>query len=124
MLSDKDKDYFRSLLNQERQKILDASQRTLKDDVQVHREADEVDQASTALNQNLTFRLRDRDRKLLSKIDQAMDAIDLGTYGECSECGCDISFKRLEARPVSRLCVECKEKEERSQKSFAEKSAL
>lgn len=123
MLKEQDKVRFKKILEDERQKIVDASQRTLKDDVQGQREADEVDQASTALNQNLIFRFRDRDRKLLSKIEQAMLAIDDGSYGECEECGNEISLKRLEARPVSSLCIECKEKEERSQKAFADKNA-
>jgi len=121
MLKEIDKARFKKILEDERQKIMDASNRTLRDDVQSQREADEVDQASTALNQNLTFRLRDRDRKLLAKIEQAMLAIDDGTYGECEGCGNEISLKRLEARPVSSLCIECKEKEERAQKSFADK---
>ena len=58
-------------------------------------------------------RIRERESKLLSKIDEALEQIDQGDYGECTSCGEEIGVKRLLARPVARLCIDCKEEQER-----------
>jgi DnaK suppressor protein len=81
--------------------------------------ADPTDRASMETDRNFLLRIRDRERKLITKIDQALERVEDGTFGLCSECGEDIEFKRLEARPVATLCVECKtmqEEEENVQK--------
>ena len=82
--------------------------------------ADPTDRASMETDRNFLLRIRDRERKLISKIDKAMERVEDGTFGLCDECGEDIEFKRLEARPVATLCIECKtrqEEEEKIQKS-------
>ena len=58
-------------------------------------------------------RIRERESKLLCKIDEALEQINQGDYGECTSCGDEIGVKRLLARPVARLCIACKEEQER-----------
>ena len=74
------------------------------------------DQASVEIDRNFTLRLRDRERKLLKKIEEAVDQIDSGNYGICEICGQDISLKRLEARPVTTMCIDCKTEQEEEEK--------
>lgn len=81
---------------------------------------DEVDLASSETGQTMNLRLRDRERVLLKKIDKALNKIGEGDYGICESCGEDIGVKRLEARPVTDLCIRCKEDQERVEKTYAE----
>lgn len=74
------------------------------------------DQASAEIDRNFTLRLRGRERKLLKKIDEAIEKIDKGTYGICETCGEEINIKRLEARPVTTMCIECKTEQEEEEK--------
>ncbi len=74
------------------------------------------DQASAEADQNFILRLREREQKLLKKIDEAIDRINEGTFGVCESCGGQISVKRLKARPVTTLCIECKTKQEAEEK--------
>jgi DnaK suppressor protein len=69
---------------------------------------DPTDRALLESNRNFTLRLRDRERKLLAKIKEAMKRIDDGTFGVCEGCGGGIGEKRLVARPVTTLCIDCK----------------
>jgi len=74
------------------------------------------DQASAETDMNFMLRLRGREQRLLKKIDEAIERIDNGTFGICDDCGDEIDFKRLEARPVTTMCIQCKilqEEEER-----------
>lgn len=111
---------FRELLDVERGKILVKARKAMeegnmqfaKDDMM-----DEVDQASAMIEQNLTFRLLDRDRKLLSEIDHAIAKLDTGEYGYCEGTGEAIPKRRLELRPWCRHSVKYKEKLERMKKS-------
>ncbi len=81
---------------------------------------DEVDLASSEADQSMNLRLRDRERILLHKIEKALVKIDKGEYGQCESCGEDIGKKRLEARPVTDLCIKCKEEQEQVEKAYAE----
>lgn len=74
------------------------------------------DQASAEADQNFTLRLREREQKLLKKIEEAIERINDGTFGICESCGGEISVKRLKARPVTTLCIECKIKQEAEEK--------
>lgn len=74
------------------------------------------DQASAEADQNFILRLREREQKLLKKIDEAIDRINEGTFGVCESCGGEISVKRLKARPVTTLCIDCKTKQEAEEK--------
>lgn len=81
---------------------------------------DEVDLAASESDQSLNLRLRDRERVLYKKIEKALKKIDDGEYGVCERCGEEIGLKRLEARPVTDLCIRCKEEEERLERTYAE----
>lgn len=81
---------------------------------------DEVDLASSESDQSMNLLLRDRERTLLKKIEKALVKIEKGEYGICESCGEDIDVKRLEARPVTDLCIRCKEEQERVEKNYAE----
>ena len=74
---------------------------------------DEVDQATTDMEQLMRMRLQSRQAVHLRKLEEALRRIEQGTYGECVDCGDDIEIRRLEARPTTTLCVYCKEEQER-----------
>ena len=74
------------------------------------------DQATAESDRNFLLRLRGREQKLLKKIEDAIDKIETGTYGICESCGEKISIKRLEARPVTTLCIDCKTRQEEEEK--------
>lgn len=81
---------------------------------------DEVDLASSESEQSMSLRLRDRERVLLKKIDKVIKKMEDGTYGICESCGEEIGLKRLEARPVTDLCIRCKEEQEKIERTYAE----
>ena len=109
----KDVDFFRELLNGMLQDILKKGEETMEDmtdTVEVY--ADPADRATAESDRAFTLRLRDRERRLIKKVKEAIERIDDGTFGECVECGEDISFARLKARPVTTLCIKCKSRQE------------
>ncbi len=81
--------------------------------------ADPTDRASLETDRNFELRTRDRERKLISKIDRTMEIIEADDYGYCEECGVEIGLRRLEARPVTDLCITCKTKAERQERVSA-----
>jgi DnaK suppressor protein len=78
---------------------------------------DVSDQASAEVDQNFSMRIRDRERKLLKKINEALEQMNAGTYGICERCSGDIPYKRLKARPVTTLCIECKTLQEQEEQT-------
>ena len=112
---------YRKLLLEEKQRIMNNSKNTLKQELALSPDdlPDETDLAASEVNQNLVFKLRDRERQLLAKIDEAMGRIEEGTFGTCMDCEEPIEVRRLEARPVSTLCIACKEKQEHREKIYA-----
>jgi len=104
---------FQKLLHERRQELLVEALRTV-DGMGGDRELfpDPTDRASLEGDRNLLLRIRDRERKLITKIDEALGRIDDGSYGRCEECGGDISIDRLKARPVTTLCIDCKSLQE------------
>jgi DnaK suppressor protein len=104
---------FRKLLHERREELIGEASRTV-DGMGENREQfpDPSDRATLEGNRNLVLRIRDRERKLLSKIDEALGRIDDGSYGKCEECGADIGLERLRARPVTTLCIDCKSLQE------------
>jgi len=78
---------------------------------------DPNDRATLESGRSFELRIRDRERKLLSKIDEALVRIKDGSYGMCEECDEEIGIKRLEARPVTTLCIDCKTLQETKEKS-------
>ena len=117
----RDLESFRKLLGERRQELIAEASRTM-DGMGENREQfpDPTDRASLEGNRNLELRIRDRERKLVSKIDEALGRIDDGSYGKCEECGGEIGIERLKARPVTTLCIECKTKEEKMEKQRGE----
>ena len=81
---------------------------------------DEIDLAASEADQSMNLRLRDRELVLLRKIERTIQKIEDGEFGVCEKCGDEISVKRLEARPVTDLCIRCKEEQERVEKGFAD----
>src|SRR5438093_1158175 len=106
-------DAFRTLLEARRHELINEASRTV-DGMGENREQfpDPTDRASLEGNRNLLLRIRDRERKLISKIDEALGRIEDGSYGKCEECGADIGIERLRARPVTTLCIDCKSLQE------------
>jgi len=90
------------------------AERTVADMTTVEEEnfPDPTDRALLESNRNFTLRLRDRERKLVAKVKQAIKRIENGTFGVCEGCGGEIEEKRLVARPVTSLCIDCKTEEE------------
>lgn len=113
---------FRQMLVDEKRSLLRKAAHTLKNEIELSKEdmADEADLASVMTDQNLSLRLRGRERSLIDKIDLAIKRIDVGEFGECVMCGEEIAIKRLKARPVTTMCIACKEDQERRERHFAE----
>ncbi|HZR83861.1 MAG TPA: RNA polymerase-binding protein DksA [Candidatus Binatia bacterium] len=111
--------YFREHLLLRRTELLGEAERTAQgmgDEIDGF--PDPTDRGSLESERNLVLRIRDRERKLLSKIDEALGRIDDGSFGLCEECGEPIGIERLKARPVTTLCIECKaDQEERERLS-------
>lgn len=116
----KDLKRFQTILEESRQSLLQSAKRTLLEESTFDTDdlPDEIDLASSEYNQSMVFRLRDREKFLLRKIEKALDRIREGTFGICERCEEDINLKRLEARPVTTLCIRCKEEQEKKEKSY------
>jgi DnaK suppressor protein len=111
--------YFRRKLLNWRDEILRSTKETLQhlqDDSAQH--ADIADRATSETERALELRARDRQRKLIAKIDAALERIEDGTYGYCEETGEPISLKRLDARPIATLSVEAQERHERRERVY------
>jgi DnaK suppressor protein len=117
-MNERQRDYFRERLLAWREDILKEAKETLQhlqDENQNH--PDLADRASSETDRAIELRARDRQRKVISKIDAALARIDDGTYGYCEETGEPISLKRLEARPIATLSVEAQERHERLERT-------
>lgn len=119
-MNQKDLKRFKQLLEDSKREVLQRARKTLADEATFDTDdlPDEIDLASSEYQQSMVFRLRDREKYLLEKIDKALGRIADGSYGICEECDEDISVKRMEARPVTTLCIRCKEEQEKEEKSF------
>jgi DnaK suppressor protein len=118
-MNDRQKAYFRQKLLDWREDILKETKETLQhlqDENQNH--PDIADRASSETDRAIELRARDRQRKLIAKIDAAIGRIDDGTYGYCEETGEPISLKRLEARPIATLSIEAQERHERRERVY------
>ena len=105
--------HFKSLLTDQLKELIDEAAKTVND-ISLGEEdfADPTDRASWESDRNFLLRIRDRERKLILKIREALDKIEEGTFGICERCGDEISDKRLEVRPVTTLCIKCKQEQE------------
>lgn len=120
MLTEKNKQYLKKWLTQRLDDSLEKGQDTLTDisDLKV-RFSDEMDQASLSSDMGFALRIRDREVKLKRKIRDALERLKDGTFGICEECGEEIPLKRLKARPVTTLCIECKKEQEAAERMRA-----
>ena len=107
---------FKKMFEAEKQKLL-FNDRILREDFSVNADDryDELDQATTDVEQSMRMRLCNRETLYLKKVDEALKRIEEGTFGECFECGEQIELKRLQARPTATHCVSCKEEQERKE---------
>ena len=119
-MNEKQREHFRKILLAWRQELMEEADRT------VHHLQDEAanlpdpnDRATQEEEFALELRARDRERKLLKKIEKAVDMIDKDEYGFCDACGVEIGIRRLEARPTAELCIDCKELAEIKEKQLA-----
>ncbi len=110
-------EYFRELLHSRLRTLLGEAEKTVSgmtDNIDAF--PDPTDRATLETDRNFTLRIRDRERKLISKIKSALERIEDGSYGLCEACGEPIAEKRLLARPVTTLCIECKSRQEAQEK--------
>ncbi|GGD91226.1 RNA polymerase-binding transcription factor DksA [Aureimonas endophytica] len=118
-MNDRQREYFRKKLLAWKSEILRESRETLaalaNDNSNL---ADLADRASSETDRAIELRARDRQRKLISKIDAALERIDDGSYGYCEETGEPISLKRLDARPIATMSLEAQERHERREKVY------
>jgi DnaK suppressor protein len=113
----RDLNSFKKLLNERRTELMSEAVGTMHGMVETRESfPDPTDRASLEGNRNLTLRIRDRERKLISKIDEALSRIEDGSYGICEECDGPIGVERLKARPVTTLCIACKSEQEASER--------
>ncbi|MCB1893913.1 MAG: RNA polymerase-binding protein DksA [Rhodocyclaceae bacterium] len=119
-MNDKQLEHFRSILDSLKQELMEDIERTvhtMQDEATVF--ADPNDRASQESDIALELRNRDRERKLIKKIDETLERIREGEYGYCDSCGVEIGLKRLEARPTATLCIDCKTLEEMRERQVA-----
>jgi RNA polymerase-binding transcription factor len=110
-------EYFRSILHEEMRSLMEDAGKTVSEmTADTVNFPDPNDRATQESDRNFELRIRDRERKLINKIKEALQRLDEGEFGICELCGEDISEARLKARPVTTLCIDCKMEEERKEK--------
>ena len=112
--------HFKTILEEMKRGLsqdIDRTVHTMQDEATIF--ADPNDRASQESDVSLELRNRDRERKLIKKIDETIARIDGGEYGYCESCGVEIGLKRLEARPTATLCIDCKTLDELREKQVA-----
>ena len=119
MLTDEEQRSIRDRLNQEKQRLLRNAQEGLSFSMNRDRNIgrDSIDESMEEELYSTELRLRDREKWLLGKINSALDRLEHGTINECEECGEPIGYRRLVARPVTTLCIECKEEREKEEQA-------
>jgi DnaK suppressor protein len=119
-MSAKQLSHFRKILETLKKELsedIDRTVHTMQDEATVF--ADPNDRASQETDMAIELRNRDRERKLIKKIDETLASIESGDYGFCNKCGVEIGIKRLEARPTATLCIDCKTLDELKEKQMA-----
>ena len=118
-LKKEDLEYFEGILQKQLDELVRGAGKTVGDMTEVEGKTsfpDPTDRTSMESDRNFELRIRDRERKLINKIRKALEKVEDGTFGFCEVCGEPIDFKRLEARPVTTHCIECKTSEEEEEK--------
>lgn len=117
-MNEKQLAHFRAVLEKWKQQLMEEVDSTINHMKDAVNYADPADRASQEEEFSLELRARDRERKLLRKIQRALDKIETGDYGFCETCGEEIGIRRLEARPTAELCIDCKTLAEIKEKQF------
>ncbi len=118
-MNEKQVEHFRNILNGWKSELMEEVDRTvdhMKDDAANF--PDPADRASQEEEFSLELRTRDRERKLIKKIDESITMLDSGDYGYCETCGVEIGIRRLEARPTASQCIDCKSLDEIKEKQI------
>jgi DnaK suppressor protein len=118
-LKKEDLEYFQGILQKQLDELVKGAGKTVDEMTDAENTSafpDPTDRASLEDARNFELRIRDRERKLINKIKKALEKIEDGSFGFCEICGEPIDFKRLEARPVTTHCIECKTSEEEQEK--------
>lgn len=114
-------EYFKNLFTQRINELLSEAGKTVSEMTDKNESFPDLsDRASQESDRNFELRIRDRERKLIKKMKEALERIDDGSFGICDTCGKKISEKRLMARPVTTLCIDCKKKQEELEKQRGE----
>jgi DnaK suppressor protein len=119
-MNDRQLGHFRAMLDEMKKALshdIDRTVHTMQDEATIF--ADPNDRASQESDMSLELRNRDRERKLIKKIDETIHRIDAKDYGYCDSCGVEIGLKRLEARPTATLCIDCKTLDELRERQVA-----
>ncbi len=110
--------FFKELLQRRLSELFEEAEKTVAGMTDTEETfPDPTDRATLESDRNFMLRIRDRERKLISKIREALQRIEDGEFGVCESCGDDIGIERLKARPVTTLCIDCKRKQEASEKA-------
>jgi DnaK suppressor protein len=119
-LTKKEMKKFQELLEEKRKLVLERARQLMSEGMVLDTNdlPDEMDLAASEYIQSMDFRLRGREKSLLSKLDLALKKIEDGTFGLCESCDDPIGKKRLEARPETSLCIKCKEDQEREERTM------
>jgi DnaK suppressor protein len=113
--------YYKNLLTKKIDELIDEAEKTVSGMTDGNENFPDLsDRASRESDRNFELRIRDRERKLIKKMKEALMRIDAGTFGICEVCGKEISEKRLMARPVTTLCIDCKKAQEKIEKQRGE----
>jgi DnaK suppressor protein len=118
-LKKEDLEYFQGILQKQLDELVKGAGRTVDEMTETEGKSsfpDPTDRASMESDRNFELRIRDRERKLINKIRKALEKVEDGSFGFCEVCGEPIDFKRLEARPVTAHCIDCKTSEEAEEK--------
>lgn len=117
MLTKKKREEFKKFLTERIDILLTDATKTVSGMADpVENYPDPTDRATLESDRNFELRIRDRERKLIGKIKDALERIDNGSFGICEDCGEEISEERLKARPVTTLCIDCKTKQEKDER--------
>jgi len=116
----KELERFRETLLEQKMQIIAHARKMLAEEVHIDSDdlPDEIDNAVSESNVALTGRMRERERRLLAKIERSLERIERGSYGECESCGEAIGLARLRARPVADFCIDCKDEQERLERQM------
>jgi DnaK suppressor protein len=120
-LKKRDIQKIRKILDGQKVELLKSAEKTLSGDIHLDPDdfPDEIDTASSEMNLAFQGRLRERERGLIGKINKALEKIEEGVFGECEKCGEDIELKRMLARPMAQLCIDCKAEQEQLERRNA-----